>query len=373
VRDAVRDADGRLVSAPPFAAEPIAYLAAKAPPATGPRVAGRVGHVDVNLVNGVFGDPLLHLRLRHARRSLLFDLGEGARLSARLAHQVSDVFISHAHLDHIAGFLWLLRSRLEDLPACRLYGPPGLAEHVAGLLRGILWDRLDARRTPCFEVAELHGATLRRCRLAPGLAEPLPLQPRAAAEGVLWAEPGFRVRAATLDHAGTPVLAFAFEPAAQFNVRKERLRARGLSPGPWLGELKELLRTGRGEASIALPDGSRASGTELAAELLLVSPGKRLVYATDLADTPANRSALVDLAHGAHSLFLEACFREAEAAQAARTGHLTTRACGEIASAAEVARLVPFHISRRYEAEPEQVYAEIASACPALVMPPGMA
>jgi glyoxylase-like metal-dependent hydrolase (beta-lactamase superfamily II) len=51
---------------------------------------------------------------------------------------VSDVFISHAHMDHIGGFLWLLRSRVGPSPACRLYGPPGLADNIAGMIRGVL-------------------------------------------------------------------------------------------------------------------------------------------------------------------------------------------------------------------------------------------
>jgi ribonuclease BN (tRNA processing enzyme) len=37
---------------------------------------------------------------------------------------------------------------------------------------------------------------------------------------------------------------------------------------------------------------------------------------------------------------------------AARTGHLTARARGEIAVAADVAMWVPFHFSWRYHSEP---------------------
>lgn len=50
-----------------------------------------------------------------------------------------------------------------------------------------------------------------------------------------------------------------------------------------------------------------------------------------------------------------------------RTGHLTARACGEIAVAADVAALLPFHFSRRYQTEPERVYAEIRAVFPRLV------
>jgi len=48
---------------------------------------------------------------------------------------------------------------------------------------------------------------------------------------------------------------------------------------------------------------------------------------------------------------------------------LTARACGEIATAAVVRRLVPFHLSRRYEKDPRQVYAEVLAACPRALVP----
>lgn len=60
---------------------------------------------------------------------------------------------------------------------------------------------------------------------------------------------------------------------------------------------------------------------------------------------------------------------EADAALAARTGHLTTRACGEIASAAAVTRLVPFHFSLRNSDQPDRVYDEIRAACPQVTLP----
>jgi ribonuclease BN (tRNA processing enzyme) len=368
VRDAARDAKGLLTSAAPFVTERLECVpVAGAGEEGGYRVMGRVGALDVDLVNGVFGDPLLHARLRFRGRSMLFDLGSGERLSARAAHQVTDVFISHAHIDHIAGFLWLLRSRIGDFPACRVYGPPGVARNIAGLMDGILWDRA-GERAPRFEVAELHGDMVRRFALAAGRAAAAAVDEMPAPEGVLHEEPGFRVRATTLDH-GTPVLAFAFEPDMQVNIRKDRLTARGLDPGPWLATLKQHVLSGDESARIALPGGGGAPAGELAADLALVTPGKKLVYATDLADTPANRQRLVALARHAHTFFCEAVFLEADAEQAHRTGHLTARACGEIAAAAEVARLVPFHFSRRYAGRPERVYAEVADACPRLVAP----
>lgn len=375
VRDAVRSGTELLSTAMQIGTDTVQYL----PPPDimpysvsgdvgGPRPVARLGAASVILVNGVFGDPLLHLRLLHQRRSLLFDLGEAGRLPARIAHQITDIFISHAHIDHIGGFLWLLRSRMGEFLPCRLYGPPALADHIAGLLEGILWDRI-GDRGPQFEIAELHDDYLKRCQLQAGRRERVPLDELPVYEGIMLDEPAFRVRVAVLDH-GTPVLAFAFEPSLQIHIRKERLVNRRLEPGPWLTELKQHIAAGQREAPVRLPDGNVERVGPLADDLALLAPGKRLVYATDLADTSANRERLGKLAHRAHTLFCEAAFAETEVEQSVRTGHLTARACGEIAAAAGVERLIPFHFSRRYEDEPERIYTEVAAVCSRVVVPP---
>lgn len=375
VRDARRVADGLLQTATPASpgiawyTPPPDLLASPAPPGSGgPRPVLRAGSATVTLLNGIFGDPLLHLRLRQEKRSLLFDLGEAGRLPARIAHQVTDVFISHAHFDHIAGFLWLLRSRIGVGEICRIHGPPGLARHIQGLIDGILWDRI-GDRGPRFEVTELHGGRLVRYRIQAGSKTPTPLPERDARNGVVLDEAGFRVRAVTLDH-HTPVLAYAFEPAHTRNIKKDRLLETGFPPGPWLGELKRRIAGDDLDALIELPDGARERTRRLADRLVLVKPGRKVVYATDLADSADNRQRLTDLARGAHTLFCEAVFVEADAAQAVRTGHLTARACGEIAAAAQVQRLVPFHFSRRYEKDPWRVYDEVRAACSRVVAPP---
>ncbi|WP_455206950.1 Clp1/GlmU family protein [Kaarinaea lacus] len=375
IRDAWRNENGLVETAAPFSAARFDFMP---PPegypsieeSGGPRVVGRVGTLDVTLVNGVFGDPLLHLRIRHKGRSLLFDLGEGGRLSARLAHQVTDVFVSHAHIDHIGGFQWLLRSRLGEYPPCRLYGPPGLARHIEGFMLSFLWDRV-ADRGPCFEVYELHGEILRGFRLQAGYPGIQQLEAVTITDGILLKEAGFQVRAVQLDH-HTAVLAYAFEPDMEIHIRKDRLLARGLEPGPWLTALKQAVLSKTDAALIDLPDGTQATAGSLQQDLTLIAPGKKLVYATDLADTLQNRERLVAFARHAHTFFCEATFLQADVDHAERNGHLTTRACGEIATAARVGRLVSFHFSRRYAECPDDIYEELKAACDRVVIPQTM-
>jgi ribonuclease BN (tRNA processing enzyme) len=375
VRDAARRSDGMLgtmntrQTGPPNPAVPQELISPSGDGAD-PACFVHLGTASALLVNGLFGDPLLHLRLRQQRRSLLFDLGDSARLPAKIAHQVSDVFISHAHMDHISGFLWFLRSRIGVTGLCRLYGPPGLADHVCAFIAGIRWDRI-GNSGPRFEILELHRECLRSYRVQVGM-------PREEGEvhpvthGVLLEDPGFRVRAITLDH-GIPVLAFAFEVPRSFRIRKDRLAALGLSDGPWLGALKRSLTAGEVAGQLVLPDGRRVGVSCLAHDLVERSSTRRMVYATDLMDSPENRRLLIEVARGADALICEAAFSQMDSVHAARTGHLTAGACGEVAALAGVARLVPFHFSRRYESDPTVLYGEVEAAFKGFVLRPRLA
>jgi ribonuclease Z len=83
---------------------------------------------------------------------------------------------------------------------------------------------------------------------------------------------------------------------------------------------------------------------------------------TDVADTPANRQAIVALARGADLLFIEAAFAQEDTALAAARAHLTTAAAGRIGRDAGVRRIEPFHFSARYAGQDARMLAEVAAA-----------
>ena len=152
-------------------------------------------------------------------------------------------------------------------------------------------------------------------------------------------------------------------------MQRDQLQVLRLKSVRWLQEFKQQLLLENLQEMIRLPDGGQKSVGQLRDELLLVSPGQKLVYATDFADSSDNRQRLTELARGAHSLFCEASFMVEHREQAERTQHLTTTACAEIANAAGVTHLLPFHFSKRYIKRSPEVYCAIRQVCDKTVVP----
>ena len=97
-------------------------------------------HFDPALVNDPFDDPGLYVDLAFERRALLFDLGDIGRLTPRKLLRISDVFVTHRHMDHFAGFDQLLRRLLGRDKILNLYGPAGMIDAVGHKLAAYTWN-----------------------------------------------------------------------------------------------------------------------------------------------------------------------------------------------------------------------------------------
>jgi ribonuclease Z len=332
------------------------------------------GALRLMLPGGVFDDPMAVVRFEHQPRAFFFDLGSIERVPSKIIHQTDDVFMSHAHLDHIGGFVHLLRKSMGRTTPYRIYGPPEMADRFAHLLHGFTWDRVE-EGGPAFEVGELHGERLIWRRVDVQHTTPTWLREQAAPNGLLIDEPRLSVRAVALDHVTTS-LAFAVEEPCAFDVRGNILRERGWRAGDWLGQLKQRVAARELDAMIQVTtqDGGvvELAASELGELVLMARAGQKIVYATDFGDTPENRAALLGLARGAHAMVCESSFVEADRDQATRTRHLTTTACAQMAAEADVGLLIPFHPSVRNEEAPEQVWREIRAIFPRTHAPPAI-
>lgn len=325
-----------------------------------------------SLVNGPEGDPALYIDLRGERRALLFDLGDIAALPPRKLLRLTHVFVSHAHMDHFAGFDTLLRVVLGRKERLVLVGGPGFVDRVEHRLQAYTWNvvhryavplQLDVRAWAPDGSGRRASFSSRSGFVREGDAR------WPVADGVLLDEPLLRVRAACVDHE-TPCLAFLIEEKARARVAKDRLAALGLGTGPWLRALKQALLAGapahtpidvRWRDRLGEHAQPRSVG-ELAAAMLDLGPGQRIGYATDLRFTDANRQALAALLAGVDRLFIESAFLQADAAQAARKNHLTARQAGCIARELGARSVVPLHFSPRYAGRTAELAAEVRAA-----------
>jgi ribonuclease Z len=321
--------------------------------------------VQPRLVNDPFSDPGVYLDFRFGRRALLFDLGDVTALSARELMRVSHVFVSHAHMDHFAGFDRLLRVCLHRSQALHLVGPPGLAEQVGYRLRSYTWNLLNDESADFRLVVSIFADERIRRRVEFRARDAFRRRDTPAPDlgpGRVLDEEQFYVAAATLDH-GIPCLAFALVETTRVNVWRGALDTLGLPVGPWLDEAKRAVR-------LDLPDDTQIQVTgevaptlgELKADVLRAGPGQRIAYVTDAVYSEDNVSRILRLAEGADQLFIETAFLDEDAELAACKYHLTARQAGRIARRAEARHLVPFHFSTRYLDRPQALAQEAKQA-----------
>ena len=324
------------------------------------------------LVNGPFGDPGLHLDILFERRALLFDLGDIASLAPRKILRTTHVFVTHTHMDHFIGFDRLLRVCLGRDRPLALYGPPGFIEQVQHKLSAFTWNLVENYAvdleitahevTPTGSLARARFSS--RERFARHDEAEMPL-----AGGLLLDEPAFQVRCAVLDHK-TPCLAFAVQEAMHVNVWRNRLAGLGLSPGPWLREVKHAVLAGEPDDTPVTARWQDADGQHvrhmplglLKEQVLEIVPGEKIAYVTDVAYHAENARRIVELASQADLLYIEAMFLDQHAQDAARKHHLTARQAGSIAREAGARVMVPFHFSPRYTDQEALLRAEAGDA-----------
>ena len=329
------------------------------------------------LVNDPFGDPGLYVDFKFEKRALLFDLGDITALPPKKILRISDVFVSHTHMDHFFGFDRLLRICLGRHTSMRFYGPPGFAAQVGHKLAGYTWNLVENYHgdfvVDVWEVDSGWNACGTRLRCH-NRFQCEPLEARCCHDGVLLDEPAFRVRAAFLDH-GTACLGFAIEEKTHVNVWKNRLAELGLEVGPWLNVLKDGVRRNAPDATPVRAWWRDREGEhervfplgELKAAVLQLVPGAKICYVTDVAFHQDNAKRIAALAANAAQLFIECVFLDEDADHAARKHHLTARQAGSIAREAGARLVIPFHFSPRYTGREAELRGEIEAAraaCP---------
>ena len=328
--------------------------------------------LDIQLVNGLAGDPAVCVSFTQAGESLLFDAGSLESMTNRELLKVRVVAISHTHVDHFIGFDRLIRVNVPHFRTVEVVGPTGIIENIRGKLAGYLWNLLEPDQVN-YVVHEISNTgAIRSVKITnTSNFKPLPIADSRSSE--IPGQQGFAVRvpllhngryslmATVVDH-GTDVLAFCLTMPDTLAVNKEKLAASSFEPGPWIADLQKKASTD-GLSGMIQVDGQLVPAVDLARELLQPRLGESVVYVTDMAFSEANMKSLQSLTKRPVDLVIsEANYQAADREKAQSKKHLTTVQAALIAALLPAKKLQIFHISNIYAEDTETSLRESSEA-----------
>lgn len=322
------------------------------------------------VINNAFGDPSVFLRLLREKRALLFDVGDIRKIPFNEILKVSDIFVTHTHIDHFIGFDQVIRAVLRRQEPLRVFGPENLIECVHGKLKGYTWN-LVADYPLQIEAYAITENKLKRAKFVASNSFKIErLKDLSIKDSVIVQEPLFKVKAIELSH-GIPVIAYSIEEDFHININKVELQNSGFQIGPWLGELKRLIKQNYeydplkmlkpkhkySNVTVETPKGKFK--IEELFSLLKITKGEKISYVMDVSPTEENIKKIVEFVKGSDILFCEAYFLNKDKDRALERNHLTAAVVGTIAREAKVEELVILHISPKYIDNPQEIYKEV--------------
>jgi ribonuclease Z len=303
-----------------------------------------------NLVLGEAGcDNALFLRIDSGKslERLLFDCGENCASTLPFAEvsNVDQLFFSHLHMDHVAGFDSFFRCTYDRLTKPNhIWGPPGTAQILQHRFQGFLWN-LQGGQPGAWRVSEIHESEIHTTRFDLGEAFSVAhYESVSPHQSIVWSGAGGTVKAFTMDHK-TSSLAYLVEEHPRRNVDTSKLANLGLKPGPWLKQLKDATP----DSPPLLIDGVPHEVETLQDALMTESKGNSMAYLTDFLLDDLAMERLAEALHGCQTIICEGQYRHADFELARRNYHMTTVRSAELAKRAGAGKLILFHVSDRYD------------------------
>jgi ribonuclease Z len=322
---------------------------------------------------GLLDDPVLLVRVRPLKESLLFDCGQIHHLAKRVLKSVTALFITHAHMDHFMGIDTFIRHNHVSPKTFDIFGPPGIGGKLAAKLSGYDWN-LTEPYWCTFRVHEIH-TDLSRIFIFPG-AEGFPCRfvaeiPRSGME--IYRNEYLEVNAELCEHS-IPALIFRATERPSFLVDEKKMERLGLVRGEWLRKLKKSFYGGsmtreplmvlRRREEVTVEEPAEDPGALYEAIRREDTPAS-IGYVTDIGATPENIEKIANLLEGVTLLVCECSFLAQEREKALISSHLCTDDLTRIVKMVRPSFVLPVHFSKRYCNKSYLLYEQ-------LEMPPGV-
>ncbi|MFM7600900.1 MAG: ribonuclease Z [Pseudanabaena sp.] len=250
------------------------------------------------------------VRLPQRAEVWLLDCGEATqhqllRSDVKIS-QITKIFVTHMHGDHIFGLPGLLAScgMAGSVSHIDIYGPSGLGDYLDACLR-----YSETRLSYSIKVHKVKTGLV--CEDSEFYMMAAPLKHKVTAHGY---------RLVERDRAG------------KFDV--DKAIAMNIPPGPIFGELKQ-------GKTVTLPDGRKIDGKEFCGAPQI---GRKIAYCTDTIFCDSS----VELAQNADVLIHETTFAHQDSDMAFQRLHSTSTMAAQVALLANVKQLIMTHFSPRY-------------------------
>jgi ribonuclease Z len=308
----------------------------------------------------------VHVDSGQAINHLLFDCGDGCVSSLPYADvlAIDHLFLSHLHMDHIAGFDAFFRCLFhrENKPN-HIWGPVGTADIIHHRFRGFLWN-LHSGMNGTWYVHDVMKNQVTTSRFE--LHEAFATKHEEGTHEIgttLIDLPTCAVDVHEMNH-GTTSLAFIIREKSRSNIETSRLAALGLKPGPWMKQLKSGDYSTIHSDQIVI-DGVTHSWENLRKSLITETPGQSIAYLSDFTLDDAALTRMAQALQSCDTLVCESQYKNDDRQLADKNFHMTTGLAAQLANQASVGSLILFHLSDRYHpSEWQQMLAEAREVFP---------
>jgi ribonuclease Z len=278
---------------------------------------------------------------------LLFDCGENILkdLSHREVNSIDYLFLSHLHIDHIAGFDYFFRRTYDrEKKAVFVFGPEDTIDIIHNRMQGFKWNLVKGIPGEWY-INEFTEKKLTSClyKTSDGFSEKYKVKKKSF-DGLLINNSDFTVRVTLLDHI-IPSAAYFVKEKPSLNINIDELTKAGWKPGSWLETVKDLSVNPAEEIEL---DGKAYKLKYLRDKLLEKNEGESIGYLTDFIYNTLSAAKIKKVFKGCDTMICESQYHPSEQKFAKKNYHLTSTQAARLAKAANVKKLILFHISDRY-------------------------